>query len=74
MHQIYHGTADKSIAQMFQKKDPIKQRTRNKLQFEVKRYNTEAGRNSFTYKAAMIWNSIPDQIKGAENVKTFKTR
>ena len=41
MHQIYHGTADKSIAQMFQKKDPEKQRTRNKLQFEVKRYNTK---------------------------------
>ena len=36
MHQIYHGTADKSIAQMFQKKGPEKQRTRNKLQFEVK--------------------------------------
>ena len=25
MHQIYHGTADKSIAQMFQKKDPEKE-------------------------------------------------
>ena len=74
MHQIYHGTADKSIAQMFQKKDPEKQRTRNKLQFEVKRYNTKNGRNSFTYKATMIWNSIPDQIKEAENVQNFKTR
>ena len=74
MHQIYHGTADKSIAQMFQKKDPEKQRTRNKLQFEVKRYNTKTGRNSFTYKATMIWNSIPDQIKEAENVQNFKTR
>ena len=74
MHQIYHGTADKSIAQMFQNKDPEKQRTRNKLQFEVKRYNTKTGRNSFKYKATMIWNSIPDQIRDAENVQTFKTR
>ena len=56
------------------KKDPEKQRTRNKLQFEVKRYNTKTGRNSFTYKATMIWNSIPDQIKEAENVQNFKTR
>ena len=74
IHQIYHGTADKSIAQMFQKKDPEKQRTRNKLQFEVKSYNTKTGRNSFTYQATMIWNSIPDQIKEAENVQNFKTR
>ena len=74
MHQVYHGTADKSIAQVFQKKDPEKQRTRNKMQFEGKRYNTKTGRNSFTYKAAMIWNSIPDQIEEAENTQTFKTR
>ena len=40
----------------------------------MKRYNTENGRNSFTYKAAMIWNSIPDQIKDVENVQTFRTR
>ena len=51
MHWMYHGAAEKSIAQMFQKKDSEKQRTRNKLQFEVKRYNAKAGRNSFTYKA-----------------------
>ena len=74
MHPIYHGTADKSIAQMFQKKDSEKQRTRNKLQFEVKRYNTKTGRNSFTYKATMIWTSIPDQIKDAENAQNFKKR
>ena len=74
MHRIYHGTAEKSIAQMLQKKDSEKQRTTNKLQFEVKRCNTKAGRNSFTYKATMIWNSIPDQIKNAENGQNFKTR
>ena len=74
MHQMYHGTADKSIAQMIQKKDPEKQRTRNKVQFEVKRQNTKTGRNSFTYKATMIRNSIPDQIEVAENVKNFKKR
>ena len=74
MHKIYFGQADQSIVQMFQKKDPEKQRTRKKLQFEGKRYNTKTERNSFTYKAAMIWNSIPDQIKNAENVQSFKTR
>ena len=74
MHKIYFGPADLSIVQMFQKKDPEKQRIRNKLQFEAKRYNTKTGRNSFTYKATIICNSIPDQIKDAENVQTFKTR
>eukprot|EP00794_Sanderia_malayensis_P020945 gene20947-22997_t len=74
MYQIYHGTADKSIAQMFQKKDPEKQSTRNKGQFEVKRYNAKSGRNSFTYKGTMIWNSIQDRIKDAETVQNFKTR
>ena len=74
MYQIYHGTADKSITQMFQKKDPDIQRTRNKRQFEVKRYNTKTGRNSFTYKGTMIWNSIPDRIKDAETVQNFKTK
>ena len=74
MHQIYHGTDDKVITQMLKKKDPGKQRTRNKMQFDVTRYNTKIGRNSFTYKATMIRNSTPDQIKDAEDTQIFKAR
>ena len=70
---MHHGTADKSITQMLKKKNPGKQRTRNIMQFDVKRYNREAGRNSFTFKAAMIWNSILDQIIDAKNTQIFKT-
>ena len=73
MHQIYHGIADKSIRLLFKKKDPGKQRIRIKMQFDVKRCNAKTVRNSFTYQAAMIWNSIPGQIKDAENSQSFKT-
>ena len=44
------------------------------MQFNMKRYNTKTGRNSFTYRAAMIWNSIPDKVQDAENTQIFKTR
>ena len=40
----------------------------------MKRYNTKTGRNSFTYKAKIIWDSIPVQIKDAEITQIFKTR
>ena len=59
---------------MFQKKGSEKQRTRNEMQFEVKRYNTITGRNGFTYKAARSWNSIPDRIKATDITQTFKKR
>ena len=72
MQQVYHGTSDKSITQMFQKKDPEKLRTRSQMQFDMKWYNTSTRRDSFICKTASIWNYIPDQIKNTELTQTFK--
>ena len=43
------------------------------MQFYVRRYNRKTGRNGSTYKASMIWNSIPNKFKDAENSQILKT-
>ena len=47
--------------------------TRNRLKFEVKRFKSEAGRRSFCYRGAMLWNAIPDSLKQITNL-TFKQK
>lgn len=53
MHRIQHGTADKLIAEMFQKQNQEMEGTRNEMHFEMKSDNAETGRNSFKHKATI---------------------
>ena len=48
--------------------------TRNRLKFEVKRFKSEAGRRSLSYRGAMLWNVIPDSLKQITNLTTFKQK
>ena len=48
--------------------------TRSRLKFEVKRFKSEAGRRSFRYRGAMLWNAIQDSLKQITNLTTFKQK
>ena len=32
------------------------------------------GTNSFSFRASLIWNSLPDEIKNSNNLQTFKEK
>ena len=36
------------------------------------RVNTKAGTRSFSYGAANVWNSLPQDVKSAKNYSDFK--
>ena len=74
MHSVYYETAHHSIQKLFTKKAQGMVSTRNQLKFEVKRFKSEAGRRSFRYRGAMLWNAIPDLLKQITNLTTFKQK
>ena len=38
----------------------------------VPRPNTEAGKNSFHYKGAILWNGLPNNVKSQLSLRSFK--
>ena len=61
--------------EIFKKSRPKNRPVRNqyKLNLEIPRVNqVRFGRNSLRYLAPKIWNSLPHDIKSAENLKSFK--
>ena len=40
----------------------------------MKRFKSEAGRRSFRYRGAMLWNAILDSLKQITNLTTFKQK
>ena len=57
---------------MFGKKDKRLRSSRSEIQFKVKRFKTELGRNSLKYRGPLLWNAIPDRLKKIENSNSFK--
>ena len=46
---------------------------RNKKQAEIPQVNSKRyGMKSFRFEAAQVWNSLPNEIRLAENYKQFK--
>ena len=62
MHQIYHGTAEKSIAQMLQKKDPEKQREQ-KTNYSLKWKDTIQGLGEIVSHTRQQWFGSLSQTK-----------
>ena len=47
-------------------------RTRGYKPLQVPRMKTKYGERAFSYAAPSLWNALPDFVKSAKNVKTFK--
>ena len=45
---------------------------RKGLLLEVKRKNTELGRNSFAYRGSVVWNSLDRSTRDLERIDTLK--
>ena len=53
-------------------KETTKYSFRNSLKIKLNRPRTEIRRRTFKHRAALAWNTIPDDIKSHRNVSVFK--
>ena len=66
-NQAYYNKPNWMTENMFGKKDKRLRSSRSEIQFEVKRFKTELGRNSLKYRGPLLWNAIPDSLKKIES-------
>ena len=45
---------------------------RRRFQLDIVRCKSEVGRNCLKYRAPLIWNSLPNDLKELENAQIFK--
>ena len=43
------------------------------LNLYVPKYTTEIYKHSFAYKGSMLWNDLPDEVKGSSSLDAFKS-
>ncbi len=61
------------IQDLFKEKDVPYNLRASKIVIQPKCQSTTHGLNSLTYQGAKCWNSLPEQIKGAETVGQFQS-
>ena len=47
--------------------------TRNKDKFNIPFFRSATGRRSFSYRAAQLWNNLPENLTNIESFNVFKT-
>ena len=62
MYQVYKSELPDNIIRLFSSSNCCYD-LRNSINFQVRRFNLEVGRNSSRYRGALFWNSIPDNLK-----------
>ena len=66
LHKVICKEEPAAIAQIFQRNEERRERsTRQDSKFSLPRNRTEAGKRRFGYRAAMLYNSLPVEVKSA---------
>ena len=75
-YKILNGQSTSYLAPIIQEYQPLRtlrSSTRSLLCIQLIKSNSYGGR-AFSATAPKLWNSIPEYVKRAETVETFKTR
>ena len=67
------GISPPYIQDLFREKDVPYNLRASRIVIQPKCQSTTHGLNSLTYQGAKLWNSLPEQIKGAETVGQFQS-
>ncbi len=69
------GLGPKCIADMLTEYKPNRPlRSLGSSQLEIPRVHTKQGESAFSYYAARSWNQLPEEIRCAKTLATFKSR
>ena len=76
LHRLLHGNGPNSLIDMLQPYTYSSVNTRNASGYGlfIPRYNTNYIKKSFFTDTALIWNSLPNDIKGTASSATFKEK
>ncbi len=75
VYKSLNGLAPKYIADMLTEYKPNRPlRSVESSQLEIPRVHTKQGESAFSYYAARSWNHLPEEIRCAKTLATFKSR
>ncbi len=76
MYKVRHEMAPSSLSNMFQKTNEVHEhRTRQaKHDFLPPKPKTNYLKKAFSYRGAVAWNNLPNEIKNSETVNIFKAK
>jgi len=75
MYNCIHGNAPSNLSNsviMACDVHTINTRLANTLNVHVPECQTEVLKKSFIYRASIIWNKLPEELKNCKNLNTFK--
>ncbi len=71
----YNGLGPKYMSDMLTEYKPNRPlRSLGSSQLEIPRVHTKQGESAFSYYAARSWNQLPEEIRCAKTLATFKSR
>ena len=73
VYKALNGLSPTYIQELFKEKNVPYSLRSSQIVIQPKSRTTTHGLNSLTYQGAKLWNSLPESIKGAKNVKQFQT-
>ena len=73
VHKLINGTMPNHLTQIFTCTNSMYSYNLRNSTYNlfVPRPCTEAGKNSFHYRGAVLWNSLPGKVKGQTSLKSF---
>ncbi len=75
VYKSLNGLGPKYIADMLTEYKPNRPlRSLGSSQLEIPRVHTKQGESAFSYYAARSWNQLPEEIRCAKTLGTFKSR
>ncbi len=75
VYKSLNGLKPKYIADMLSEYKPNRPlRSLGSSQLEIPRVHTKQGESAFSYYAARSWNQLPEEIRCAKTLATFKSR
>ena len=75
-YKIINGLAPKKLEKIFTKVSEVSQRSTRSLDQDllyIKKPRLELSKKSFGYRAAVLWNKLPKDIRLAPTLESFKT-
>ena len=72
-YKCLNGLAPTYLLEKFKKRSQLyDSNTRSKDMLEIPFYRSAAGQRIFLYRAVKIWNDLPEVLKLADSVNSFK--
>ena len=72
MYKVYNGCAPQYLQQLFAPRYSEYNQKNSLNKLCAPKHRTDYLKRSFSYSAACLWNSLPEQLRSAPSLKSFK--